>query len=579
MVQPGWSLNMNDFKELIERVKMVASLKEAVESYTKVKPSGSRFVALCPLPGHKEKTPSFTIDEKLGLFHCFGCGRGGDIFKFYSLMENYSFRETLQFLSKKYGISIPKIERKPSEFGKYDIEEILKDVLNIYKKALFEENSEGKTYLLNRGFTLEEAREWELGYAPPDYGFIKEKLKGKYKEEELLNAGVYAKGDKGFYERFRNRLIFPIHSINNKLIGFAGRVLTKDLPKYINTQETISFKKSRVLFGLNRAKKEFPKFEYYIIVEGYFDCLRLWQAGFTTAVATMGTALSQEHGMVLKKLSNNLVLCFDSDSAGQQAALSAIKNLLPYNLNIELVFLEEGEDPDSFILKNGKKGFEEKLSERVDFYNFIYKREFFAPPFKFSISDKSEKVKKIMEYLNLIKDPVLRISYITDLSERVNIPHKTLSRMSLSHSIEKVKEEEYTWDAEKLFLSFYIKNIEVREQFEGRFHPNLFQNQSLRDLSEWIIEKKVVKMENLSHIIIDEFKEEEELITEILLIPEKDTDLELIWRILQERYLKKKLKEINLKMRNSKEEEKKNLIEEQSLILEEIKNLKNIQRR
>lgn len=567
---------MDNFKDLIERIKMVASLREAVEEYTKVKPSGSRFVALCPLPGHKEKTPSFTIDEKLGLFHCFGCGRGGDIFKFYSIMENYSFRETLEMLAKKYAIPLPKFEKKTKEFGKYDIEEILKNVLEIYKKALFEENSEGKKYLLNRGFSLEEAEEWELGYAPEPYGYLKEKIKGKYSDEELFNAGVYAKGERGYYERFRNRLIFPIHSLSNKLIGFAGRILTKDLPKYINTQETLSFKKSRVLFGLHRARKEFSKFGYYIIVEGYFDCLRLWQAGFKTAIATMGTALSPEHGMVLKKLSNNLILLFDSDSAGQSAALSAIKNLLPYNFKVELVFLEEGEDPDSFILKRGKEEFEQKLSERVDFYEFIYKREFFAPPFKFSIADKSEKVKKIMEYLNLIKDPVLKVSYITDLSERVNIPYKTLSKMVSSINIEKIREEKPIWDAEKLFLSHYIKSMEIREKFEGRFHPELFQNQNLRDLAEWIIEKKVVKEENLSHIIIDEFKEEEELITEILLIPEKETDLEIIWKILQERYLKKTLKQINLQMKNSKEEEQKKLIEKQREILLQIKKLKNI---
>lgn len=569
---------MDRFKDLVERIKMVASLREAVEEYTKVKPSGSRFVALCPLPGHKEKTPSFTIDEKLGLFHCFGCGRGGDIFKFYSLMENYSFRETLEMLAKKYGIPLPKFEKKEKEFGKYDIEEILKSVLEIYKRALFEENSEGKIYLLNRGFSLEEAEDWELGYAPTSFGYLREKLKGKYSDEELFNAGVYAKGDKGYYERFRNRLIFPIYSISNKLIGFAGRILTKDLPKYINTQETISFKKSRVLFGLNRARKDLSKFGYFIIVEGYFDCLRLWQAGFSTAVATMGTALSTEHGMVLKKLTNNLILSFDSDSAGQSAALSAIKNLLPFNFKIELIFLEEGEDPDSFILKKGSEEFQKKLSERIDFYDFIYKREFFAPPSRFSIADKSEKVKKIMEYLNLIKDPILRISYITNLSERVNIPYKTLSRMDSSlNNIEILKEEKISWDAEKLFLSHYIKNPEIRERFKGRFHPELFQNQNLREIAEWIIEKKVVKEENLSHIIIDEFKEEEELITEILLIPEKETDLEIIWKILQERYLKKSLKQINLLMKNSKEEEeRKKLIEKQREILIQIKKLKNI---
>jgi len=570
---------MDEFSNFVEKIKMVASLREAVESYTKVKKSGSRFVAICPFPDHKEKTPSFFINESLGLFHCFGCKRGGDIFKFYALMENYTFKETLEFLSRKYGIPFPKTERKPSEFGKLKIEEILSNVLKIYKDELFSQNSEGKKYLLSRGFSLQEAKEWELGFAPPEYGFLKEKLKGRYSDDDLFNAGVYAKGDKGFYDRFRNRLIFPIYSVNDKLIAFAGRQLTKDLPKYINTQETLSFKKSRVLFGLNKAKKDLHKFGYFIIVEGYFDCLRLWQAGYKTAIATMGTALSYEHGMVLKKYTNNLILCFDSDSAGQNAAVSALKNLLPFNFKIELIFLEEGEDPDSFILKRGKDSFDKKLQERTDFYEFLYNREFFLPPYKFSIQERSEKIKKIMEFLDLIKDPVTRVSYVTDLSERLNIPFKTLNKMVLSQSDVFVKEEKPTYDAEKLFLSQYIKNINIRKQFETRFHPEIFQNIDLRAIAEWIIEKKVDKNENLPHIIIDGFKEEEELITEILLIPDEETELEIIWKLLQERFLKRKLKEINLSLRNSREEEKDALIAKQKEILKEIKKLKENERR
>lgn len=570
---------MDKFKEIVEKIKMVSSLVDAVSGYTKVKKSGSRFVALCPLPGHKEKTPSFTIDEKLGLFHCFGCGRGGDIFKFYSLVENYSFKETMEYLASKYGISLPRFEKKESDFGKLAIEEILKNVLEIYKEALFSKGSEGKEYLLNRGFTLKEAEEWEIGYAPSKYGFIKEKLKNKYSDEELLNAGVYAKGEKGYYERFRSRLIFPIHSINDKLIGFAGRNLTKDLPKYINTQETISFKKSRVLFGLNRARREFSKFGYFIIVEGYFDCLRLWQAGFNTAIATMGTALSSEHGLILKKYTDNLILCFDSDSAGQNAALSALKNLLPYNINVELIFLEEGEDPDSFIQKKGADGFQKKFSEKINFYDFVYNREFFAPHWKFSISDKSEKIKKIMEYLNLIKDPVLKVSYVTNLSERVGMPYATLRKIITSTSVDLIRKDKPFSDAEKLFLSNFIKNPKIRVQFGSRFHAELFQNLNLKTISEWIIEKKVENNENLTHIIIDEFKEKEELITEILLIPEEESDLEVLWKILQERFLKRKMKEINIMLKTSKEDEKYNLIEKQKEILEEIKKLKEKERR
>lgn len=570
---------MDKFREVVEKIKAVASLVEAVSAYTKVKKSGSRFVALCPLPGHTEKTPSFTIDEKLGLFHCFGCGRGGDIFKFYSLVENYSFKETVEYLAKKYGISLPKFEKKESDFGKLAIEEILKNVLEIYKEAFFSKGSEGKDYFLSRGFSLKEAEEWQIGYAPIEYGFITEKLKNKYSNENLFNAGILGKSEKGYYERFKNRLIFPIYSINDRLIGFAGRILTKDLPKYINTQETISFKKSRVLFGLNRAKKEFSKFGYFIVVEGYFDCLRLWQAGFKTAIATMGTALSAEHGMILKKYSDNVILCFDSDSAGQSAALSALKNLLPYNINVEIIFLEEGEDPDSFIQKKGADGFQKKFSEKVNFYDFIYSREFFAPHWKFSINDKSEKIKRIMEYLNLIKDPVLKVSYVTNLSERVGMPYETLRKITSGTSVDLITEEKAFSGAEKLFFSYFIKNPKIRKQFEGRFHPDLFQNLSLKIISEWIIEKKVEKNENLTHIIIDEFKEKEEFITEILLLPEEESDLEVLWKILQERYLKRKMKEINMLLRNSKENEKEILIEKQKELLQEIKKLKEKERR
>ncbi len=570
----GWSFYMSEIKNIIEKIKMLASLKEEVSKYAKVKQSGSRYVALCPFPDHKEKTPSFTIDEKLGLFHCFGCHRGGDIFKFYEIMENYTFYETLEFLAKKYGIDLPKKKKTPEEFGKYDIEKVLRAVLELYKREFFKENSKGKEYFLSRNFTEKEAKEWEIGYAPEEYGFIKDKLGEKFSEEELYKAGVYAKGERGnYYERFRGRLIFPIYSINNKLLGFAGRILTKDLPKYINTQETVSFKKGRILFGLNKAKNAIVQKESVIIVEGYFDCLRLWQRGFLNAVATMGTALSSDHCLILKKYAKKIFLCFDGDSAGQSAALAAIKTLLPFGLDIQLIFLEEGEDPDTFALKGGKEAFEKKLLESINFFNFLFEREFYDNISKFSPYEKSEKVKKIMEYLDLVQDSLLRINFITELSDRTGVPLNVLTQKEIQINYSTKTEDKELPNGEKIFLAGIIKNEKVREKYLNEIESDMFQDPSLKKMVEFITKKKVDNFKNFIHSIIENFNEESDLISEILMLDE-NVEIDKIWIILKERFLKRKLKEVSQKLKNAKKEEMEPILREQMEILQKIKILK-----
>ncbi len=565
---------MSELKSTVEKIKMVVSLKEEVSNYTKIKQSGSRFVALCPFPDHKEKTPSFTIDEKLGLFHCFGCHRGGDIFKFYEIMENYTFYETLEFLAKKYGIDLPKRKRTPEEFGKYDVEKVLKAVLELYKREFFKENSKGKEYFLSRNFTEREAKDWEIGYAPEKYGFIKDKLKDKFSDEELFKAGVYAKGEKGnYYERFRGRLIFPIYSINNKLLGFAGRILTKDLPKYINTQETLSFKKGRILFGLNKAKNAIVQKGSVIIVEGYFDCFRLWQRGFLNAVATMGTALSSDHCLILKKYAKKIFLCFDGDSAGQSAALAAIKTLLPFGLDIQLIFLEEGEDPDTFALKGGKEAFEKKLKESINFFNFLFKREFYDNISKFSPYERSEKVKKIMEYLGLVQDSLLRVNFITELSDRTGIPFNLLTQKNIQINSSAKPEDKELPDGEKIFLAGIIKNEKVREKYFNELEAEIFQDPNLKKIAEFIIQKKVDNFENFIHSIIEHFNGESDLISEILML-EENVEIDKIWNILKERFLKRKLKEISQKLKDAKKEELEPILKEQMEILQKIKVLK-----
>jgi len=558
----------------VERIREMASIAEAVASYTPIRSTGAKHSALCPLPGHKEKTASFTLDDHQGLFYCFGCGRGGDIFKFYMLMENWTFPETLEFLARKYGIPIVRREPKPGELGRGAVEQILDAVLALYKRHLEAPGNPAAAYLENRAVARDLWAPWGLGYAPAGYDTLKRALGSKFSESDLMQAGVLVKGDKGTYDRFRNRLMFAIRDATGRLVGLAGRAFGDDPPKYLNTAETAAFKKGSLLYALDRARRPAGEAGYVLVVEGYFDCIRLHAAGFETAVATMGTALSPAHGQLIKRTCSAAVLCFDGDSAGQNAARSALKHLLPLGLGVELIFLNPADDPDSLIAREGPEAFGRLLDTRRDFFDFFYGVEFSTPPSRLSPVEKSRRARILMEMLNLIPDPILQITYVSRLSERTGIPALVLQKAlkaPVQSSAETALERELP-DAEKVFLSKYLRDEGCRKNFKGRFHVGLFEAEALQHIAERLIKEGVDKWADFSHIMQEGYEIPEQ-VAELLLLPDRDFDIEHSWRVLQAKFLRRESALLKAQIAQASPGEMDALLRRKNEIIREIQGL------
>ncbi len=565
---------MNDDRATVERIRAAASIAEAVSSYTTIRPSGSKHSALCPLPGHKEKTASFTLDDHQGLFYCFGCGRGGDIFKFYMLMENWTFPEALEFLARKHGIPIVRREPRPGELGRGAVEQILDAVLALYRKHLDAPGNPAAAYLQKRALARDLWAPWGLGYAPAGFDTLKRALGAKFSESDLVQAGVMVKGEKGTYDRFRDRLMFAIRDATGRLVGMAGRALGDDHAKYINTAETAAFKKGDLLYGLDRARKPAAETGYLLIVEGYFDCIRLHAAGFETAVATMGTALSPAHGRLIKRSARGAVLCFDGDAAGQNAARSALKHLLPLGLEVGLVFLDPSDDPDSLIAREGAEAFGGLLEGRRDFFDYFYGVEFSTPPSRLSPVEKSRRAHILMEMLSLIPDPVLQATYVARLSEGTGIPEAALCRIMKAPpppATETAVRAECP-DAEKFFLSRYLKDNSVRQAFHGRFHSGLFEAEPLHSLAQDLEKLGVDKACDFSHIIGNSHEIPEHA-AELLLLPDEEFDLEPYWRVLQLRFLRKESARIQQQIAQAPPEEVPVLLRRKSELLRAMRDL------
>lgn len=566
---------MTGDRATVDRVREASSIAEAVAAYTPIRASGSKHTALCPLPGHKEKTASFTLDDHQGLFYCFGCGRGGDVFKFYMLMENWTFPEALEFLARKHGIPLVKRAPKPGELGRGAVEQILDAVLALYRRHLEAPGNPAAAYLESRAFDRDLWGPWGLGYAPAGFDTLKRALGARFSESDLTQAGVLVRGEKGVYDRFRNRLMFAIRDATGRLVGLAGRALGDDHPKYLNTAETAAFKKGSLLYALDRARRPAGEAGFILVVEGYFDCMRLHTAGFETAAATMGTALSPAHAQLIKRSAPAAVLCFDGDAAGQGAARSALKHLLPLGLGVELVFLDPADDPDSIIAREGPEAFGRLLEGRRDFFDFFYEVEFSTPPSRLSPMEKSRRARILMEMLNLIPDPLLQVTYVSRLSERTGIPEAALQKVLKAPAPEPraATVERELPDAEKVFLSRYLKDPDVRRIFAGRFHPGLFEAESLRRLVELIVKEGVDKPLDFSHIM-QEYHEIPEQAAELLLLPDEDFDLEPYWKALQLRFLKKESTRIQQQIAQASPEETAPLLLRKSELLRDIQGLK-----
>jgi len=467
----------NNFpQELIEEIKARVSIKEVVADYLSLSKDGANWKALCPF--HKEKTPSFKVHEGKGIFHCFGCGESGNIFTFLMKMEGVSFPEAVERLAKRAGVELPRFgaqsgaKQEEENAHLYRVNELAE---RFYKENLFSSSGEkALQYLKSRGLNEKEIEKFSLGYAPSGWENLLKLLNGRgIPEKWALEVGLIlprespVPGQEGYYDRFRERIIFPIKDLLGRTRGFGARVLDDSLPKYINSPESPIYKKGDWLYGLESAKDAIRKKDQAIIVEGYFDQISLAINGFEETVASLGTAFTESQARLVARYTKRVFLIFDADTAGRKASFRALSVFLSSGLFPFLVLMPEGFDPDELVRKEGREAFQGLLEKAPRLLN--YYMEFEMSSAGADLNRKGDALRALCQKLALIPQGMERELYLKRLSELSGVSLQRLERTMLRERIPaKIEENIETrakngdfiglLSAEALILSILVNN-------------------------------------------------------------------------------------------------------------------------
>jgi DNA primase len=407
-------VDLND--QVIAQVRQSADIVEFVGQVTPLKLAGKSYKGVCPF--HREKTPSFHVDRAKGLFYCFGCGMGGDVFKFLMLTERFTFPEAVEHVAARVGIELPK-RRKAAQRDndKDDLLELLDEVSEAFHQALNWGDNAAQHYLRQRGVSSEVVQKYGFGYAPDSWDYVLRRFGQKHGEAKLEKAGLITprkEGKTGYYDRFRNRLMIPIHSETGALVGFGGRSLDGSEPKYLNSPESDVFNKSRLLYNLHRSKDAMRRVDRAILVEGYFDAIAIDHAAVPGVVASMGTSLTSGQASLMRRFTRRVVIAYDGDEAGKNATLRAAPILLAAGLDIFALDLDGEKDPDSFIERRGSDRFLEVLSNATDIFAFAL-RQWGADAATLSGREKADRIEQFVPLLSAVSDPVVR----NDAAQRI----------------------------------------------------------------------------------------------------------------------------------------------------------------
>src|SRR5215212_9359038 len=459
--------DLND--QVIQQVRDAADIVDFIQQVTPLKLAGARYKGLCPF--HREKTPSFTVDRSKGLFYCFGCGTGGDVFKFLALTERFTFPEAVEHVAARYGIELPKRKRTSREADKDDLYEVMDDASEAFHQALQWTPNAAEDYLRDRGVAKEIVTKYGFGFAPESWDYILRRLGQKHGEQRLEKAGlVTARKEKsGFYDRFRNRLIIPIHSDTGALVGFGGRSLDGSEPKYLNSPESELFNKSRLLYNLHRSKDAMRRIDRAILVEGYFDAIAIDHVGVPGVVASMGTSLTAGQASLLRRFTRRVVICYDGDDAGRAATLRAAEVLLAGGLEVLVLDLLGDKDPDTLVQKHGADRFLELLSNAGDVFTFALK-EWATDVAGLSGRDKSERVGQFVGLLGAVPDPVVRNDAAQRIADAFHLEFETIWSRVRGKAQTATYERQVSApsaSAEKFVLTAALQGRVSRERLEG----------------------------------------------------------------------------------------------------------------
>ena len=426
----------------VEQIKGRLSIVDVVGSYIKLEKAGGNFRAVCPF--HAERTPSFFVSPVRDSYHCFGCNRGGDIFSFVEEIEGIDFKGALKVLADKAGVTL--LEVNPAlRSEKEQLYEILEEATKLFQWNLIK-NKEALSYLYGRGVTADTLKQFRIGFAPESWSFVRDALAAKgFKEQEMEKAGLVIKSPKGYYDRFRSRIMFPLADSAGRVVGFSGRIFGDEenkMGKYINSPETILFSKSQLLYGYDKAKSEIRKQNACILVEGQMDLLMAHQAGFSNTVAVSGTALTDSHVRMIKRMANTLIIAFDADPAGNSASGKGALTGMSLGMDVKVVPMPQGLDPADVIAKNldlWKKNLKE-AKHIVHFYlDILEEKHLESREFRIAVG------KLVLPFIKQMGNKIEQAHFVEEVAKRLSIPQEPiwveLEKMPLPSASGDLKEE------------------------------------------------------------------------------------------------------------------------------------------
>jgi DNA primase len=497
-------------EEKVSEIRDRSSILEVVSDYVTLKKAGKNHRGLCPF--HSEKTPSFMVNEEKQIFHCFGCGEGGDVFTFLMKVGHFSFPQAMEELAKRYGVKLPSRELSTTQKKEMAKREALFQINQIASEYFHDlltkrrEGEEGRRYLSQRGISQEVIAEHRLGYSTDRWdGLVRYLQEKKVSLEMAWELGlVFPKkkvGDstlrEGWYDAFRGRILFPIFDLHQRIVGFGGRVIREGQPKYLNSPESSIYHKGEILYGLHVAKRYAAEKDCVMIVEGYFDLLTLHQYGLKHSVATLGTALTTQHIRTLKRYTKNLITLFDADQAGIQATLRSLPLFLEEEVVGKTIALPRGEDPDGFLRKGNLEDFGKRVEQALPLIDFFFERLMKTTDLK-SVDGKVKVAKEGVALLAKIPDKIRRDFYVKALAERLDIQESFLYEMLRSSPKEPSKA------GEDLRKSSMDKTFPKSEEMVVRLmvqHPEfistLSKEEIFKEFENPILQKMAEALEDL----------------------------------------------------------------------------------
>ena len=516
-------------EDLVEEIRQRNDIVDVVSEHVKLKRTGNNHMGLCPF--HNEKSPSFSVSGQKQMYHCFGCGVGGNVFTFVMEYENYSFVEALKYLAERANIALPEQEYSEEAKKKADLKGQLLEINRQAAKYFFyqlksERGTLAYEYLTNRKLSDETISKFGLGYSNKYSNDLYQYLKQLgYSDEILKKSGLVSIDEtKGAYDKFWNRVMFPIMDVNNRVIGFGGRVLGEGEPKYLNSPETLLFDKSRNLYGLNIART--TRKHNILICEGYMDVIALHQAGFTNSVASLGTAFTGLQANLLKRYTSEVLLTYDSDGAGTKAALRAIPILKEAGLSTKVINMKPYKDPDEFIKALGAEEFQKRINEAQN--SFYYEIEVLERDY--DLNDPEQKTKffnEVAKKLLVFTEEIERNNYIEamdriyrvgfdNLRKLVNhygatmVPSQTVIKKVQERSNKKVTAEDSMKQASKLLLTWMIEDTRLFQKLNGVISEKDFDGELYQTVAKMLFQQYKEQGQVIPAKIINQFESKEE---------------------------------------------------------------------